>query len=408
MTATDLTLRYPELGTGPVSTDVYWREEFYERELAAIFRQTWLCVGREDSIPDNGDFFTHELPTFHMSIIVARGKDGVVRAFHNVCQHRGTIVELRDRGNCKLFQCPFHGWAYSLEGELQGVPDQKAFYDLDREKRGLPRVAADVWEGFVFINLNPSPEQSLVEYLGAQGSELAGFWQFGQRNAEFEFEARIKTNWKLMIDSFTEIYHVPFLHKRSVAESICGPNNPTGHIIDFYPKYPHRTATLAGNPEYSPFPVQGLAWQHAAGPPVTSGGSDASQIAKLPVGVNPARHPAWTLDLHVFFPNMVLIIGPGMYFTHRMWPVGAGEVVWQMHGYLQPATNAAQRFGQENAIVELRDAVREDCNTLERIQTAISEGLCKTFTFHDHELALRYQHYAVVKWVEDFEKRARV
>ena len=401
----DLTLKYPEVGTGPVSTDPYWKPEFYERELRAIFRQTWMCVGRADDLREPGDFFTRELPTFKLSIIVVMGKDRRIRAFHNVCQHRGTIVELRDSGRCKVFQCPFHGWSYNLEGGLQGVPDQKAFYDLDRENRGLPPVAADTWEGFVFINLNPHPEQSLHEYLGEHAAVLEGFAPFHRETAEFEFEARIQTNWKLMIDSFTETYHVPVLHKRSVGPSICGSDNPHGRVLDVICRHPHRTASLAGNLEYAPKPVQGLAWQHAAGPPVTSGGSDESQIETLPIGVNPTNDPGWTLDLHVFFPNMVLIIGPGMYFTHRMWPVGPGEVIWQMHGHLQLASNAAQRFGQENAIVELRDAVLEDCNTLERIQTAVSEGLCKTFTFHDHELALRFQHYSVLKYVEDFEKR---
>ncbi len=403
MTDTDLTLRHPELGTGPVSTDVYWKPEFYERELRAIFRQGWLCIGREEQIPEPGDFFTKEIPTFRLSVIAARGKDGVVRAFHNVCQHRGAGVELREKGHCKVFTCPFHGWSYNLEGELTGVPDQKAFYDLQRDKKGLPRVATDTWEGFVFINLNPEPAQSLAAYLGDLGSGLEGFGPFHRETTAFEYEARIQVNWKLMLDSFTEIYHVPVLHKRSVAASICGPKNPYGRVIDVLPKYPHRMATLAGNPEYRPFPVQGLAYGLSAGPSVTSGGSGSTE--DLPVGVNPTRDPLWTLDLNVFFPNMIVIVGPGMYFTHTMWPTHAGETIWQMHGHLPPAANAAQRFAQENAMVELRDAVMEDVNTLERIQNAISQGLCDEFVFHDHELTLRYQHYTVLKWVEDFEKR---
>lgn len=74
MNDTDLTLRHPEVGTGPVSTDIYWEPSFYERELRAMFRQTWLCVGREEEIPEPGDFITRDIPTFRMSIIIARGK----------------------------------------------------------------------------------------------------------------------------------------------------------------------------------------------------------------------------------------------------------------------------------------------------------------------------------------------
>ena len=162
-------------------------------------------------------------------------------------------------------------------------------------------------------------------------------------------------------------------------------------------------ATLAGNTQYQPFPAQGLAYGIAAGPAVTSGSSGSTE--NLPAGVNPTRDASWTMDLNVFFPNVIIIVGPGMYFIHTMWPVSAGETVWRMHGHLRPAETAAQRFAQENAMVELRDAVTEDINTLERIQNAVSQGLCNEFVFHDHEVALRYQHYAVSTWVEEFEKR---
>jgi hypothetical protein len=91
-----------------------------------------------------------------------------------------------------------------------------------------------------------------------------------------------------------------------------------------------------------------------------------------------------------------------MYFTHQMWPLGPNEVIWQMRGFLRPATNAAQRFGQENAMVELRDAVLEDGNTLERIQRSLKQGLIDEFLFHDHELALRHHYHTVVDWVERY------
>ena len=92
-----------------------------------------------------------------------------------------------------------------------------------------------------------------------------------------------------------------------------------------------------------------------------------------------------------------------MYFTHQMWPLGPDRVVWQMRGYLRGAANAAQRFGQENAIVELRDAVLEDANTLERIHRAMRQGLVPDVLFHDHELGLRHHYHTVVNWVRENE-----
>ncbi|MDH4383705.1 MAG: aromatic ring-hydroxylating dioxygenase subunit alpha [Gammaproteobacteria bacterium] len=396
--------QYPELGTGPVGTDVYCDPAFYERELAAIFRRTWMCVGRVEQAPKPGDFFQKALPTFGYSVIVARAKDQKLRAFYNVCQHRGNHVELRQRGHCVGFTCPFHGWTYGLDGKLVGVPDASGFFDLDKSKLGLRQLALDVWEGFVFINMDPSPSQTLEEAMGEQGRDLVGY-PFDSGTAVFEYEGTINCNWKSMIDSFCETYHVPVLHRHSVKDTLAGPDNPYGRLIDCRIKGPHRTQSVWGNMAYTPNPVQGLAWQNAPGPAVTSGVVDAA--VKLPKGLNETRAKHWSLDVTVFFPNWIIVMGSGMYFTHQMWPLAANKVVWQMRGFLRPATNAAQRFGQENSMVELRDAVLEDCNTLERIQTAQDEGLITEMVYHDHEIALRHQYHVVKQWVEDFEKNQK-
>lgn len=399
-TPANLTTRHPELGTGPVPTTIYHDPEFYERELRAIFRRAWLCVGRVEQVATAGDFFVKNLPTFDMSILVARGKDERIRAFHNVCQHRGNHVELRDSGNCSAFRCPFHGWAYGLDGRLAGVPDAGAFYDLNRDEKGLPAVHLDTWEGFIFINLDDQPLMSLEVFLGDQGRDLCGY-PFAAGTQTFEYEGVVKCNWKCMLDSFCETYHVPFLHKRSVTDTLAGPDNPFGRLIDVRIKGPHRTSSVVGNMAYQPNPVQGLAFQYAPGPSITSGSVDEG--TPMPKGLNETRAPNWSIDVTVFFPNWIIVIGSGMYFTHQMWPLGPNEVVWQMRGFLRPAETAAQRFGQENSMVELRDAVLEDGNTLERIQRSLKQGLIKEFVFHDHELALRHHYHAVVDWVERYD-----
>ncbi|MEM7543883.1 MAG: SRPBCC family protein [Pseudomonadota bacterium] len=396
----NLTLNYPELGTGPIPTDIYHDPDYYARELEAIFRRTWMCAGRVEQINKVGDFFLKKIPTFDMSILVVRGKDRKVRAFHNVCQHRGNHLELADNGNCSVFRCPFHGWAYGLDGRLAGVPDADAFYDLDRGEKALPKVHCELWEGFIFINLADKPEVTLAEYMGQQGADLVGY-PFHRGIATFEYEGVVNCNWKCMVDSFCETYHVPVLHKRSVIDTLCGRDNPFGRVIDVRIKGPHRTISVVGNMQYQPNPVQGLAFQYAAGPSITSGSVD--EQTQLPKGLNETRAENWSIDVTVFFPNWIIVIGSGMYFTHQMWPLGPNQVVWQMRGFMRKAENAAQRFGQENSMVELRDAVLEDGNTLERIQHSLRQGLLKEFVFHDHELALRHNYHAVTNWVDDYE-----
>ncbi|MFT4561937.1 MAG: Rieske 2Fe-2S family protein [Gammaproteobacteria bacterium] len=397
----NLTLRYPDMGTGPVPTDIYWRPEFYSREIDAIYRRAWLCIGRVEQIVGVGDFFIKKIPTFKLGILVVRGKDQQVRAFHNVCQHRGNHIELKSSGNCTRFTCPFHGWTYDLAGKLAGVPDSDAFYDLDRSSLALPIVNLDIWEGFIFVNLADTPSQSLADFLGEQGRDLVGY-PFDKGTAVFEYEGKINTNWKCMVDSFVETYHVPVLHRDSITDTLAGPDNPFGRLIDVRIKGPHRTASVVGNLSYQPNPVQGLAFQNAPGPSITSGATDEATF--LPKGLNQTRAPNWSIDVAVFFPNWLIVMGSGMYFTHQMWPLSSNEVLWQMRGFLRPAMNAAQRFGQENSMVELRDAVLEDANTLERIQTSLDEGLLREFVFHDHELALRHQYHVVSDWVSEYEK----
>tara|TARA_B100001123_G_scaffold252150_1_gene281309 strand:- start:527 stop:1753 length:1227 start_codon:yes stop_codon:yes gene_type:complete len=401
---TRFTLKHPELGTGPIPTDIYWKEDFYERELEAIFRRAWLWAGRVEQVAKPGAFFVKSIPTFDASILITRTSSEAIKAYHNTCQHRGNHVELSSEGNCRVFTCPFHGWSYNLDGELAGVPDSDAFYDLDRSSLSLPEVSVDVWEGFIFINLQESPNETLEEFLGKQGRNLSGY-PFEKGKAVFSYEGQIDTNWKCMVDSFTEAYHVPVLHKRSVKDSFCGPNNPHGRLLDVDLSGHHRKISVAGNPEYQPRPVQGLAYRFSPGAAVTSGDGGQSEN-QLPENINPTKDPSWVFDIAVFFPNLLLFVGGGMHFLHQIWPLSANNVHWEMRGFLREAQTAAERFGQENSIVELRDAVLEDTNTLERIQIALKRQTIREFIYHDHELALRYNFHTVNRWVQEYEKEA--
>ncbi len=106
---------YPELGTGPIPIEPYISREFFEKEQALIFRKVWLNVGRVEQLPNPGDYFVKDLAVCKTSILIVRGKDGTIRAFHNMCAHRGNKLVADASGTCKgLFTCKFHGWAYGL------------------------------------------------------------------------------------------------------------------------------------------------------------------------------------------------------------------------------------------------------------------------------------------------------
>ena len=108
-----------------------------------------------------------------------------------------------------MFTCTFHGWAYNTEGDLAGLPDAESLFGLERGKMGLVAVATAEWEGSILFCLDAQPRQTLAEYLGGLGEALAGY-PFARSTTRALFICTIKSNWKNVVDSFCEIYHIPF------------------------------------------------------------------------------------------------------------------------------------------------------------------------------------------------------
>ena len=217
------TEHYPELGTGPVSYEDSISPAHYELERDAIFRRTWLNVGRIEQLPRTGSYLTKELDAARTSVVVVRDADGGVRAFHNMCRHRGNKLVWEDypreetSGMCRQFTCKYHGWRYDLEGALTFVQQESEFFDLDKSQFGLVPVTTDVWEGFIFVNFDPQA-QPLREYMGRLGAGLEGY-PFHLMTQRHTYRAEVGSNWKLFIDAFMEFYHAPVLHaKQAVAE----------------------------------------------------------------------------------------------------------------------------------------------------------------------------------------------
>ncbi len=217
------TEHYPELGTGPVSYEDSISPEHYELERAAIFRRTWLNVGRVEQLPKVGSYFTKELDAAGTSVVVVRSADRI-NAFHNICRHRGNKLVWMDypqeetSGTCRNFTCKYHGWRYGIEGELNFVQQEEEFFGLDKADYGLKDVAVDTWEGFIWINLDPEHAPPLREYLGELGAGLEGY-PFGEMTQVYKYRADVGSNWKLFIDAFAEFYHAPVLHQRQAVSA---------------------------------------------------------------------------------------------------------------------------------------------------------------------------------------------
>jgi phenylpropionate dioxygenase-like ring-hydroxylating dioxygenase large terminal subunit len=403
-TGRNLTTQYPELGTGPVPVDIYHEPAVYEKEIEAIFKRSWHLVGRVDQVAEPGAFFVRTLPIFGHSILICRNKDGAINGFHNVCQHRGSVVQHRDDGRCSVFTCRFHGWSYDLNGNLLRVRDEEGFANLDKSGLRLKPIATDVWQGFIFVHLEDEPRQNLEDYMGEQGADLAGY-PFALGTQCYQYEAEINCNWKLLVDSFSECYHIPVLHLRSIGPTMTYPDNPNGRLQDVCIKGPHRTVSYRSSMQGTSHPVQALAYANQASPSLVS--AQATDFA-LPKGLNQLRADDWFVDVQVFFPGLLFVLASGMYVVHQVWPLAANRCHYVKRGYLRKAENAAQRFGQENSQVEFRDLILEDLNTLERIQRAMETGKITEFHYHDHEVALRHQHHVVCERLKRYDAEQAV
>ncbi|MEP6801581.1 MAG: aromatic ring-hydroxylating dioxygenase subunit alpha, partial [Acidobacteriota bacterium] len=200
----DPTRPLAEAWTIPASWYVDQRIERLERDT--VFTRSWQCIGRSDQVGNPGDFVTAEFAG--EPVMAVRGNDGVLRAFFNVCRHHAAAVETRAEGRAHLLRCPYHGWTYSLAGELKGTPDFQGVCDFDRASSGLVPVAAAEWEGFVFVRLSPEGP-SLAEFVGPlverfQSMNLSSLHFVERRHYAFD------CNWKVFVDNYLDGgYHVP-------------------------------------------------------------------------------------------------------------------------------------------------------------------------------------------------------
>jgi len=189
----------------------YDNDEMTELEKEMIFRRNWLIAGHVSEIPEPGNFLTFDVADERALVI--RGKDGVVRAFHNLCRHRGSRVVDSDYGTCKhAIVCPFHGWSYNLTGELRGVPMPHTFPGLDKRQMGLKPVDMEIWQGFIYIRFKPGDGPSVAETMAEVNDEASMYKMADMVPLSERYRIEFDINWKATVDVDNEGYHVPIAH----------------------------------------------------------------------------------------------------------------------------------------------------------------------------------------------------
>ena len=189
----------------------YHSEALLELEKEHVFRNHWQIAGHVSDVEEAGDYLT--LDVVGERALVVRGKDGEVRAFHNICRHRGSRVVADNQGNCKnALVCPFHGWVYNLDGTLRGAARPRSFPDLDKTEFGLVPLEVEVWNGLIFIRFRKGPQPSVAELMAPVAEELAHY-KFAEMVPSYGIWSQTTpVNWKSVRDVDNEGYHVAMAH----------------------------------------------------------------------------------------------------------------------------------------------------------------------------------------------------
>lgn len=186
----------------------YYEDEIFELEKKTIFNKSWHLIGSKSKIPNPGDTIIYEV--LDNPIIIVRQEDSSIKAFYNVCQHRGGPI-IRENCSVKFLQCKYHGWIYEIDGSLKKVRDFSEVKNFQREYYGLKSINLKIWMDMIFINFSKNnlfdmPIDNIKGHI------------YPLNISSYKYHSRvsynIKSNWKIYIDNYLEGYHIPFVHPR--------------------------------------------------------------------------------------------------------------------------------------------------------------------------------------------------
>lgn len=389
------------LSGAPVPLEPYRSPAFYVAERDQIFKRSWLVVGREEDIPNPGDFALKTIEIAGASVLLTRSKGGDVRAFHNTCSHRGTQVVIEETGNASRFVCPYHNWTYGNDGRLIGIPDERAFFGVDKKKCGLEQVAVGTWEGYIFINLQPQPEVSLEEFLGPL-TEFHKSVPYTFSDNCFVVSTEVNANWKVVSDAFLESYHIPAIHPETIGATFSSGENPFARLLDVQMLGQHAYVSMYGNPGYQ------LEERHKIDliAQKTEGSGNVISASKLSdmegflahPAVNATKVPSWSMDSIHIFPNTHINWGPGGFWFHQFWPLAVDKTIHTTRFFMAKPTTPRERLQQELYVGRVMEVIAEDLCNMERTQRGIASGAKSYMQLQDNEIAIRRSIDNVIRW----------
>jgi len=310
--------------------EAYANPAWFAREMEHIFSAMWIAAGRTEELSCRGQFFRRDVAG--ASILVVRDGDDVIRAFHNVCRHRGTRLCTEARGQVSSIQCPYHAWTYGLDGRLLAAPQMDDVEGFDKADYPLREVACEAWDGHIFINLaeNQTP---LGRHLGELPARFAP-WRMGELRRTRRIEYDVAANWKLVVQNYNECLHCPVIHPllNQMHHYLAADNVPS-------------TDTYCGGAMGFKDGVETLS-------------TDGKRRRNVLPGLG-ARERS-LVNYFAIYPNFLLTLHPDYMMTVTIWPKDCGHTTLVAEWHFQPDEMARPDFVFEDAIEFWDRTNRED------------------------------------------------
>lgn len=333
---------------------------FFALERERVFRPAWQIVCHANDIPQPGDF--HTLDFLGEMLFVMRGADGAVRGFHNVCRHRAARLLDGPRGSCRRIVCPYHAWAYELDGRLVGVTDRAAFPGLDATQHGLASVETELCAGFVFVRL-ASGGPSVAEMIAPYADEIA-LHRFEELQPSGRVTLRPRAvNWKNVGDNYSDTLHIPIAHPG--LSRLFG----TSYRAESREWIDRMSGELQGQ----------LAGQ----------GSERAYQRLLPAveGLPPERQRTWVY--FKLWPNFAFDVYPDQVDFMQWIPLSPSETVIREISYARPDPRREMRAARYLNWRINRQVNAEDKRLIERVQAGMASSSYRAGPLGASEVCLR-------------------
>ena len=283
-------------GARTLSRKYYAKKKILKQEYKNIFLNHWICAGRTEDIAKPSHYITLDIGD--ESVIILRDNKGILKAFFNVCRHRGTRIRQNNKGTfSKTIQCGYHGWTYNLDGNLVGAPHMDNVDNFNKEDYPLHSVAIEEWEGFLFLNLDDHPENFGKKFEPIL--DRFSSWNLDHLAIKESRIYNVNCNWKLIIQNFCECYHCPIIHPQ-LAEI----HNYMGGRNDLY-----KGPFLGGYMDFNEGKESITTSSELCCPPIK--GVDGDDLRRV--------------YYYSIFPNLLLSLHPEYVMYHTVWPVGINK-----------------------------------------------------------------------------------